>query len=186
MSWRWKGDGGGSNGRRWLLPVAASSSSCCLLLSLPLCCVYSVLHCFQFGGGGRWSGQRLGGEMTMILGGGANVFSSPLCRARGLCFSLPSLVLLALVALMVARWRCCCGGGKETWRWCPGGEEQSFFFSVLRPPVSVLLFPTSVLAFSPLSLKHFTNVGTCIETCLILALIMVLKYEDWFHIFMKG
>ena len=93
--------------------------------------------------------------MTMILGGGANVFSSPpLCRARGLCFFLPSLVLLALVALMVARWRCCCGGGKETWRWCPGGEERSFFFSVLRPPVSVLLFPTSVLAFSPLSLKQ--------------------------------
>jgi hypothetical protein len=34
--------------------------------------------------------------------------------------------------------------------------------------------------------KHFTNVGIGIETCLILALIMVLKHEDWFHIFMKG
>jgi len=43
---------------------------------------------------------------------------------------------------------------------------------------------------SPLSLKnqekHFTNVGIGIETCLILALIMVLKHGDWFHIFMKG
>jgi len=165
MSWRWRGDGGGSNDIRWLLLVAASSSSCCLLLSLPLSCVYSVLRCFLSGGGGRWSGQQLGGEMTMIPGGGATVFSSPpLCRARGLCFfsslsvlscfSSPSLVLLALAALTVAGWRCCCGGGKETWRWCPGGEERSFFFSVLRPPVSVLLFPTSVLAFSPLSLKQ--------------------------------
>jgi len=165
MSWRWRGDGGGSNDIRWLLLVAASSSSCCLLLSLPLSCVYSVLRCFRSGGGGRWSGQQLGGEMTMIPGGGATVFSSPpLCRARGLCFfsslsvlscfSSPSLVLLALAALTVAGWRCCCGGGKETWRWCPGGEERSFFFSVLRPPVSVLLFPTSVLAFSPLSLKQ--------------------------------
>ena len=70
------------------------------------------------------------------------------------CFSSPTLVLLALATLMVAGWRCCCGGGKETQRWCPGGEEWSFFFSVLRPPVSVLLFPTSVLAFSPLSLKQ--------------------------------
>jgi hypothetical protein len=43
---------------------------------------------------------------------------------------------------------------------------------------------------SPLSLKnqekHFTNVGIGIETCLILALILVLKHGDWFHIFMKG
>jgi hypothetical protein len=43
---------------------------------------------------------------------------------------------------------------------------------------------------SPLSLKnqekHFTNVGIGIETYLILALIMVLKYGDWFHIFMNG
>jgi len=102
---------------------------------------------------------------ALIPGGGATVFSSPpLCRARGLCFfsslsvlscfSSPSLVLLALAALMVAGWRCCCGDGKKTRRWCPGGEERSFFFSVLRPPVSVLLFPTSVLAFSPLSLKQ--------------------------------
>jgi len=44
-------------------------------------------------GGGRWLGQRLGGEMTMIPGGGAIVFSSsPLCRARGLCFFFPSFV----------------------------------------------------------------------------------------------
>jgi hypothetical protein len=34
--------------------------------------------------------------------------------------------------------------------------------------------------------KHFTNVGISIETCLILALIMVLKHGDWFNIFMKG
>ena len=34
--------------------------------------------------------------------------------------------------------------------------------------------------------KHFTNIGIGIETCLILALIMVLKHGDWFHIFMKG
>jgi len=43
---------------------------------------------------------------------------------------------------------------------------------------------------SPLSLKnhekHFTNVGIGIETCLIFALIMVLKHGDWFHIFMNG
>jgi hypothetical protein len=42
---------------------------------------------------------------------------------------------------------------------------------------------------SPLSLKnqekHFINVGIGIETCLILALIMVLKHRDLFHIFMK-
>jgi len=69
------------------------------------------------------------------------------------CFSSPSLVLLALAALMVAEWRCCCGCGKETQRWCPGGEERSFFFFVLRPPISVLLFPTYAFAFSPLSLK---------------------------------
>ena len=34
--------------------------------------------------------------------------------------------------------------------------------------------------------KHFTNVRIDIKTCLILALIMVLKHGDWFHIFMKG
>jgi len=34
--------------------------------------------------------------------------------------------------------------------------------------------------------KHFTNVWIGIETCLILALIMVLKHGDWFHIFIKG
>jgi len=34
--------------------------------------------------------------------------------------------------------------------------------------------------------KHFTNVGIGIETCLILALIMVLKHGDCFHNFMKG
>jgi len=100
MSWRWRGDGGGSNGRQWLLPVAASSSSCCLLLSLPLSCVYSVLRCFRSGGGGRWSGKRLGGEMTMIPGGGAAVFSSPpLCRARGLCFFFPLCSVLFLFSL---------------------------------------------------------------------------------------
>jgi len=100
MIWRWRGDGGGSNGRRWLLPVAASSSSCCLLLSLPLSCVYSVLHCFRSGGGGRWSGKRLGGEMTMIPGGGAAIFSSPpLCRARGLCFFFPLCSVLFLFSL---------------------------------------------------------------------------------------
>jgi hypothetical protein len=35
-------------------------------------------------------------------------------------------------------------------------------------------------------LGNNTNVGIGIETCLILALIMVLKHGDWFHIFMKG
>jgi len=41
---------------------------------------------------------------------------------------------------------------------------------------------------SPLSLKNqdFTNVEIGIETCLIPALIMVLKHGDWFHFFMKG
>jgi hypothetical protein len=34
--------------------------------------------------------------------------------------------------------------------------------------------------------KHFTNVGIGIQTCLIIALIMVLKHGDWFYIFMKG
>ena len=115
--------------------MAASSSSCCLLLSLPLSCVYSVLRCFRSGGGGRWSGKRL----TMIPGGGAAVFSSPpLCRARGLffsslsvlsCFSSPSLVLLALAALMVAGWWGC-------WWWLGGTMEalvevQRWLFSSL-------------------------------------------------------
>jgi hypothetical protein len=39
-------------------------------------------------------------------------------------------------------------------RWCLGGEELFFFFSVQRPLVYVLLFLTSIFAFSPLSLKQ--------------------------------
>ena len=67
------------------------------------------------------------------------------------CFSSPTLVLLALAALMVAGWRCCCGGGKETQRWCPGGEEWSLFFS------SPLLFWLSLLCLSNKSSSSFSR-----------------------------
>jgi len=68
------------------------------------------------------------------------VFSSSLSVLS--CFSSPSLVLLALAALMVAGWRCCGGSGEEAQRWCPGGEERSFFSSVQRP--QSLFFPPHV------------------------------------------
>jgi len=55
---------------------------------------------------------------------------------------------------------------------------------------SLLIEQTLSKDKSPLSLKnlekHFTSVGIDIRTCLIPVLIMVLKHEDWFHIFIKG
>ena len=168
MSWRWRGDGGGSNGRRWLLPVAASSSSCCLLLSLPLSCVYSVLCCSWSGGGGRWSGKRLGGEMTMILGGGTTVFSSPpLCRARDLCFFFPLCSFLFLFSLSGSagigsvdgggmavldsggRMAVLVVDGDARRRFCPFSALCFFFFSVF------LLLPVSVSCSSVSSSSFF-------------------------------
>jgi len=55
---------------------------------------------------------------------------------------------------------------------------------------SLLIEQTLSKDKSPLSLKnlekHFTSFGIDIRTCLIPVLIMVLKHEDWFHIFIKG
>jgi hypothetical protein len=59
--------------------------------------------------------------------------------------------------------------------------ERSFFY----PTDQTLSKDKSSLSLKNQE-KHFTNVGIDIETYLILALIMVLKYRDWFHIFMKG
>jgi hypothetical protein len=54
-------------------------------------------------GGGRWPGQQLGGEMMMIPGGGTTVFSSsPLCRARDICFFLPLVCFRSFYAVTQA------------------------------------------------------------------------------------
>jgi hypothetical protein len=60
-------------------------------------------------------------------------------------------------------------------------DERSFF----RLTKQTLSKDKSLLSLKNQD-KNFINVGIGIETCLILTLIMVLKYGDWFHIFVKG
>jgi hypothetical protein len=87
--------------------------------------------------------------MTMIPSGGATVFSSPpLCRARGLCFFLPSLFCPVSLLPLWFRGGSVGGGWEERWRrwWrCNGGSSspllRCFFF--LR---HFLFFPSSLMA----------------------------------------
>jgi hypothetical protein len=64
---------------------------------------------------------------------------------------------------------------------CNNNFQRSFFYLTEQN----LSKDKSSLSFKNQE-KHFTNVGIGIKTCLILALIMVLKHGDLFHIFMKG
>jgi hypothetical protein len=47
-------------------------------------------------------------------------------------------------------------------------------------------FKKQIITFTQKPGETFYQCWIGIETCLILALIMVLKHGDWFHIFMKG
>jgi hypothetical protein len=125
-----------------LLP---SASLCCFLPLFFVLSVNKVSSSFFVDGGSRWGRRK---DRWWFAEGAADsrlllwFFFSPASTPPLVfflsvlfCFSSPSLVLLALAALMVAEWRrwmVVAEGhdGEEAQRRCPGDEEWSFFFSV--------------------------------------------------------
>jgi len=65
-------------------------------------------------------------------------------------------------------------------------EMQQQFLKKFFPSHETNSFKRQITTFTQKPGETFYGVGIGIEICLILALIMVLKHGDWFHIFMKG
>jgi len=63
---------------------------------------------------------------------------------------------------------------------------QQQFLKKFFPSHRTNSFKRQITTFTQKPGETFYGVGIGIEICLILALIMVLKHGDWFHIFMKG
>jgi hypothetical protein len=64
-------------------------------------------------------------------------------------------------------------------------EMQQQFLKKFFPSHRTNSFKRQIITFTQKPGETFYQFGIGIETCLILALIMVLKHRDWCHIFMK-